>query len=75
MHRRGVEYERTMPGQYLARIADAYAGFFYQYEASPLLIVNSERLNFVDDASHVDLLLRRISDMRSQREFFNLGAS
>ena len=49
------------------------ARFFYQYSEAPLLIVNSERLNFVDDAAHVELLLGRIAGMRGQREFFNLG--
>jgi hypothetical protein len=38
------------------------------------LIVNSERLNFVDNPQHVDLLLERIGSMRGPREFFNLGA-
>jgi deoxyadenosine/deoxycytidine kinase len=73
VHRRGVDYERTMPEQYLARLADAYARFFYQYEAAPLLIVNSERLNFVDNRAHLDLLLTRVAGMRGRREFFNLG--
>ena len=75
VHRRGVDFEQQIPADYLARLADAYTRFFYRYQEAPLLIVNSERLNFVDDSSHVDLLLRRIADMRSQREFFNLGAS
>ena len=57
----------------LARLADAYTRFFYRYEEAPLLIVNSERLNFVDDPDHFDLLRARIGAMRSQREFFNLG--
>jgi deoxyadenosine/deoxycytidine kinase len=73
VHRRGVESERQMPEAYLARLADAYARFFYAYEEAPLLIVNSERLNFVDDPEHLDLLLARIAAMRSRREFFNLG--
>jgi len=71
--RRGVAYERTMSEHYLARLADAYSRFFYAYEEAPLLIVNSERLNFVDQREHVDLLLERIGHMRGQREFFNLG--
>jgi len=37
------------------------------------LIVNSERLNFVDDPDHLRLLLGRIADMRGRSEFFNLG--
>jgi len=74
VHRRGVEFERTIPADYLARLADAYTRYFYSYNEAPLLIVNSERLNFVDNAHHVDLLLQRIAGMRSLREFFNLGS-
>jgi deoxyadenosine/deoxycytidine kinase len=73
--RRGVAYERQIPEAYLARLADAYTRFFYQYADAPLLIVNSERLNFVDNPEHVDLLLDRIRSMRGPREFFNLGTS
>jgi deoxyadenosine/deoxycytidine kinase len=74
VHRRGVDYERAISEHYLARIADAYSRYFYQYEDAPLLIVNSERLNFVNDADHFQLLLSRIHGMRGRREFFNLGA-
>jgi len=73
--RRGVAYERAISEHYLARLADAYSRFFYGYQEAPLLIVNSQRLNFVDNPGHVDLLLGRIASMRSQREFFNLGSS
>jgi deoxyadenosine/deoxycytidine kinase len=74
VHRRGVLFERTITAHYLARIADAYSRFFYRYEAAPLLIVNSERLNFVDDPDHFDLLCARIGSMRGPREFFNLAS-
>jgi deoxyguanosine kinase len=75
VHRRGVGYERTISEHYLARLADAYSRYFYQYEDAPLLIVNSERLNFVDDHEHMQLLLDHIAKMRGRREFFNLGQS
>jgi deoxyadenosine/deoxycytidine kinase len=74
VHKRGVDYERSIPELYLARLADAYSRYFYQYDAAPLLIVNSERLNFVDDAEHFALLVSRIAGMRGRREFFNLAA-
>ena len=74
VHRRGVEYERMISEHYLARLADAYSRYFYGYDAAPLLIVNSERLNFVDDPAHLQLLLARIGSMRGRREFFNLAA-
>jgi deoxyadenosine/deoxycytidine kinase len=75
VHRRGVDFEQSIPAEYLARLADAYTRYFYRYEESPLLIVNSERLNFVEESAHFDLLLERVAGMRGQREFFNLGRS
>ena len=74
VHRRGVEFERKISASYLARLAEAYSRYFYRYEAAPLLIVNSERLNFVDNPEHARLLLTRIRAMRGRREFFNLAS-
>jgi deoxyadenosine/deoxycytidine kinase len=74
VHRRGVNFERRISAQYLSRLADAYSRYFYAFDAAPLLIVNSERLNFVDDEGHVKLLLARIASMRGSREFFNLAS-
>jgi len=70
---RGVSFEQSIPDEYLARLADAYARYFYQYDDAPLLIINSERLNFVDNPSHMRMLLSRVDNMRARREFFNLG--
>jgi len=71
--RRAVSYERAISEDYLLRLAESYARFFYQYDASPVLIVNSEHLNFVDTPADFDLLLQRIAAMRGAREFFSLG--
>ena len=75
VHKRGMDFERKISEQYLARLADAYSRYFYSYEDAPLLIVNSERLNFVDDPEHLRLLIERVRSMRGRREFFNLGQS
>lgn len=72
--KRGRSYERTLNESYLVELARAYSEFFYHYEAAPLLIVNSEHLNFVERDSDFDLLVQRIRDMRGVREFFNIGA-
>ena len=71
--RRAVNYERAIAEDYLVRLAESYARFFYQYDAAPVLIVNSEYLNFVDTPADFDLLLQRIAAMRGAREFFSLG--
>jgi deoxyguanosine kinase len=74
VRRRATAYERTIPDDYLLRLADTYARFFHHYDAAPLLIVNSENLNFVDSPADFDLLLRRINALRGPREFFSLGS-
>ena len=73
VRRRGVAYERGIPDEYLVRLAEHYARFFYQYDAAPLLIVNSDNLNFVDQPADFDLLLGRVAAMRGPREFFSMG--
>ncbi len=73
VRRRAVAYERAISEDYLVRLAESYARFFYQYNAAPVLIVNSEHLNFVDTPADFDLLLQRIAAMRGAREFFSLG--
>jgi len=70
----GVPYERGMADEYLVQLAEIYARFFYQYNAAPVLIVNSDHLNFVDQPGDFDLLLKRINAMRGPREFFSLGS-
>jgi deoxyadenosine/deoxycytidine kinase len=73
VRRRNESYEKNISDEYLVRLGETYTRFFYQYDAAPLLIVNSENLNFVDSAGDFDLLLQRIAAMRGPREFFSLG--
>jgi deoxyadenosine/deoxycytidine kinase len=71
VRRRGVAYESPITEDYLARLAESYSRYFYRYDASPLLIVNSENLNFADQPQDFELLLERIGQMRGGREYFN----
>jgi deoxyguanosine kinase len=73
VRRRSRGYERPVSEQYLALLAESYARFFYYYDASPVLIVNSDKLNFVDREPDFELLVERLRAMRSRREFFNLA--
>ena len=73
VRRRAARYEREISEDYLASLAEGYARYFYHYNASPLLIVNSENLNFVERDADFELLVSRLRAMRSRREFFNLG--
>lgn len=68
---RSVSYEQDIPREYLERLANAYSEFFHNYDASPVLIVNNEKLNILKNESALELLLTRISQIQGQREFFN----
>jgi deoxyadenosine/deoxycytidine kinase len=74
VRRRGHSYERSITDDYLARLGNSYGDFFHHYDSAPLLVVNSEHMNFVDNADDFALLLERIENMRGAREFFSLGA-
>ena len=73
VRRRSAGYERGISDEYLAVLAESYARFFYHYDAAPLLIVNSENLNFVERDADFELLVSRVRRMKSRREFFNVG--
>jgi deoxyadenosine/deoxycytidine kinase len=70
--KRGNPIETGIDEDYLRRLSEAYTTYFHHYADSPLLIVNSERLNFVDSREHFDLLVQRMEAMRGGREFFNV---
>jgi len=71
--KRAAGFERGISEEYLALLAESYARFFYHYAGAPVLIVNSENLNFVERDRDFELLVSRMRSMKSRREFFNLG--
>jgi deoxyguanosine kinase len=69
--KRGREYERHMDADYLEKISESYTRFFYDYTASPLLIVNATELDLVSSESDYQLLLEQINRTQSGRRYFN----
>ncbi len=72
--RRGNPIEARVDEDYLAALAESYTRFFHQYEAAPVLTVNTEHLNPIDSDTDFRLLLDRIGKLRGRREYFNLAA-
>lgn len=71
VEQRNIGYERSITRDYLAHLGEAYSNFFHHYDASPLLIVNNENLDFATDEAALDLLLERMMEIRGRREYFN----
>ena len=68
---RGRDYEHSMSRDYLSRINESYAHFFHNYNQSPLLIVNAEEIDLVNNESDYMLLLEQIRRVKSGRHYFN----
>ena len=74
VRKRGDAMEQGVGEDYLRALSEAYTRHFHAYDESPLLIVNSEQLDFAGKPAHLDLLLERVEQMRGGREFFNARA-
>lgn len=73
VRQRAIRYEQPIAADYLARLTDAYTRLFHRYDAAPVLFVNTDGLNFVDNAEHLDWLWQHVQKMRGRREFFNVS--
>lgn len=68
---RGIHYERRLSEDYLTKIANAYIDFFYHYNKSPLLIVNTADFDLVNNADNYDMLLEQIGHLKTGKQYFN----
>ncbi|ABI60511.1 deoxynucleoside kinase [Nitrosomonas eutropha] len=75
IRQRGNTLEQNISEDYLRRLAERYMQFFHEYDRAPVMIVNSEHIDLANSIADFDLLLTRIDQMRSAREYFNVGAS
>jgi deoxyadenosine/deoxycytidine kinase len=71
---RGVPYEQLIELDYLERLGEAYARFFYDYDGAPLLIVNAASIDPVHSEADYQELLRTIVRVKRGRHFFNPAA-
>lgn len=57
--------------EYLQKISDGYTDFFYHYDASSLLIVNTTDMDFTSERGDYDMLLGYMDRLRPGRHYFN----
>jgi len=69
--KRGIRYERRIDAPYLRNLSEAYARMFLNYDAAPVLIVNAEHINLVDNDRDYEALLEQIHVMRQGKHYFN----
>jgi len=69
--RRGVDFEQYIDRQYLERLNEAYARFFHEFQAAPLLIVNAASIDPIANQRDYDELLATIRRMSRGRLYYN----
>ena len=67
MHR-GIEMEKTISFDYLELLNETYKEFFFDYNRSPVLIVNSDYLDFLTHENDYNLLLEKLLDYFNKPE-------
>ena len=58
--KRDRPFERDMDRGYIERLNEAYNHYFFHYHDSPLLVVNTNRIDFVNQPDDFEDLLKRI---------------
>lgn len=60
IRRRGREFERDFDADYLARLCSAYNDYFFHYDETPLLVVNTSDIDFEENEQDREGLLGMI---------------
>ncbi len=62
--KRGREFERRFDQDYLSSLCAAYNEFFFHYDDTPLLVVNTSDIDFVDSVEDLEGLMTAIARMQ-----------
>lgn len=54
-------FERSMSRDYIAKLEDAYESFFASYTDSPVLVIDTDKLNIVSNHEHLSEVAKQIS--------------
>ena len=68
---RGITYEKLIDERYLGKVADAYIRFFYHYNDSPILIVNTTELRLHESETDYEYLLNYINNLTPGKHYLN----
>lgn len=70
--KRGRKVERNLTRSYIEELSEAYNNFFFKYNNTPLLIVNSTEIDFINRQKDFDELFNQVfREDRGFIEYFN----
>src|ERR1051325_733238 len=68
--KRGRAYEKSISPQYLQELSEAYSHYFYRYDETPLLVVNTNEIDFVNIPDHLDQLIEQIRNAKKGTQYY-----
>lgn len=69
---RGRSYEQTITAEYLAQLNELYDAWVSGFRLCPVLTVDTNNLNYVQDETHLDQIWHRIENRLTGQEFLAL---
>ncbi len=66
--RRGRDYEQSMSPDYLSHLNDLYERWVASFTLCPVLVIETDNLDYVQHTSHLDLVAQRIEDRLHGKE-------
>jgi len=67
---RNVTYEKEIDLEYLKMLTEGYNYYFFHYDETPLLVVNTSEIDFVNRKEDFDQLVREIKQMKKGTWYF-----
>jgi len=71
VEKRGREYEAFMDPNYLDSVNKSFNNYFFYYAETPLLVINTNEIDFVDKKCDLDELIIKINNHKIGREYYN----
>ena len=68
--KRGRSFEQEVNQDYIAAVNDAYNHFFFRYSDTPLLVINTSDIDFVNRREDLDDLLKQILNMKQGTQYY-----
>jgi deoxyadenosine/deoxycytidine kinase len=67
---RNISYEKEIDLEYLKSLTEAYNYYFFHFDQTPLLVVDTSEIDFVNRREDLDQLIREIKQMKQGTWYF-----
>jgi deoxyguanosine kinase len=71
IEKRDRDYESYLDREYLEKVNKAFNDFFFYYSETPLLVINTNEIDFVEKKGDLEELIYKINHHRIGREYYN----